>query len=83
MKCRLVWGLIFVLWALRYVYMGAALLQLWLALPFMSGYNWIANLEHIGIAMMLYAAGCFVNSEWKRLSDVFMKAYPSENPWDE
>jgi hypothetical protein len=77
------WHVLLVCWALRYVYAGVALFQLWLALPFVSGYNWTASLKRIVFAVTLYAAGCFINSEWSRLSKSFMDTYHPGETWDE
>jgi hypothetical protein len=72
------WVVLLVLFLLRYVIMGVTLLQLWLAHPFVSGYNWTATAVYVVKALLMYVAGCFVNHEWQTLSAHVIKIYPEE-----
>jgi hypothetical protein len=70
--------MIFAAYILQYVYAGVALWQLWLALPFVSGYNWHTSLVYVSRAILMYLGGCFVGNECEELQAMFLVKYPEE-----
>lgn len=65
-------------WALSYIFAAVSLWNLWLALQFVSGYNWITTGRHIGIAILMYLCGWFAHSDWRYRQDYYLKTYPED-----
>lgn len=78
MKQTFDYWMIVTAYLLQYVYVGVVLWELWLALPFVSGYNWHSSLKYVGIAFLMYLSGCFMGGECEKLQTIYLTKYREE-----